>query len=79
MAELGDESDAEHLRIAGIARELGFEVVAVAEPAYGDVPAVERPDAVVDAIGPLGPDDVVLVKASRAVGLEQVVATLLAG
>ena len=77
MAELGDESDAEHRRIASVARELGFELLVVAEPAYGDVPSVEGPDDVVEALGTLGPDDVVLVKASRAVGLERVVEALL--
>ena len=59
-------------------RGKGIEVVTVACPAYGtgvDVPTVE--DAVA-AVGALGPDDAVLVKASRSAGLERVAALLAA-
>jgi UDP-N-acetylmuramoyl-tripeptide--D-alanyl-D-alanine ligase len=77
MAELGDISDARHAEMGELADELDIEVVTVDCPAYGvgtDVPTVE---AAVDALGPLGRDDAVLVKASRAAGLERVATLLL--
>jgi UDP-N-acetylmuramoyl-tripeptide--D-alanyl-D-alanine ligase len=77
MAELGDRSAAEHLAVAGLARSLGFELVAVDTPAYGVIP-VSGIEAAAAAIEPLGPDDAVLVKASRVVGLERLVVRLLA-
>jgi UDP-N-acetylmuramoyl-tripeptide--D-alanyl-D-alanine ligase len=79
MAELGAESDRYHAEVAALLAELGIEiVVAVGEPARAYVEegsAVETrwiPDAaafpgVADVIRP---GDAVLVKASRAVGLE---------
>jgi UDP-N-acetylmuramoyl-tripeptide--D-alanyl-D-alanine ligase len=78
MAELGPRSDDRHREMGELAEELGIEVVTVACPAYGvgtDVPSAE---AAVDAVGPLGSGDAVLVKASRSAGLERV-ADLLAG
>jgi UDP-N-acetylmuramoyl-tripeptide--D-alanyl-D-alanine ligase len=72
MAEL-DDPLAAHAGVADYARELGVEVVATGTDAYG----VEPTDDPVRALGPLGPDDVVLVKASRAAGLERVVDELL--
>ena len=78
MAELGDGSDERHAEMGELAEELGIEVVTVDCPAYSvgtDVPTVE---AAVDALGPLGPDHAVLVKASRSAGLERVAALLLA-
>ncbi|MCO8128409.1 UDP-N-acetylmuramoyl-tripeptide--D-alanyl-D-alanine ligase [Acidimicrobiia bacterium EGI L10123] len=78
MAELGDGSDERHAEMGELAEDLGIEVVTVDCPAYGvgtDVPTVE---AAVDALGSLGPDHAVLVKASRSAGLERV-ATLLLG
>ncbi len=77
MAELGDRSAAEHLAVAGLARSLGFEVVAVGTPAYGVTP-VAGIDEAVAAVGPLGPDDAVLVKASRVAGLERLAVRLAA-
>ncbi len=80
MAELGPTSAAEHATIARRAAEHGIRVVAIAEAAYG----IEGPDAVgsidaaVDRLGELGEGDAVLVKASRAVGLERLAARLLA-
>jgi UDP-N-acetylmuramoyl-tripeptide--D-alanyl-D-alanine ligase len=77
MAELGDISDARHAEMGELADELDIEVVTVDCPAYGvgtDVPTVE---AAVDALGPLGRDDAVLVKASRSAGLERVASLLL--
>lgn len=76
MAELGPSSADRHREMGELAEELGIEVVTVACPDYGvgvDVPTV---DAVVDAVGPLGPGDAVLVKASRSAGLERVAALL---
>lgn len=74
MAEL-DDPEAGHRRVLADAHELGIEVVAVGTDLYGLPPV----DDVAAALGPLGEGDVVLVKASRAAGLERVVATLLAG
>lgn len=88
MAELGDEGPEAHRRIAALAADLGIDVVAVGCDLYG-VPTVVDPsqeashvgatpdlEAVLDAIGPLGPDDAVLVKGSRVAGLERVAGAL---
>jgi UDP-N-acetylmuramoyl-tripeptide--D-alanyl-D-alanine ligase len=73
MAELGPESDAMHAAVAAYATGLGIEVITVAAPAYGG-PAADSAadlDAALERLGPLGPGDVVLVKASRVAGLER--------
>ncbi|HEY7072243.1 MAG TPA: UDP-N-acetylmuramoyl-tripeptide--D-alanyl-D-alanine ligase [Acidimicrobiales bacterium] len=75
MAELGDTSEAEHRTVADLARDLGIEVIAVDAPAYGGT-AVAGLDEAVAALGPLGEGDAVLLKASRVVGLERLVAQL---
>lgn len=78
MAELGDRSAAEHARIGRLAAELGIRLIAVATPDYG---ADENADTAAEALarlGPLGPGDAVLVKASRAAGLEAAAARLAA-
>jgi UDP-N-acetylmuramoyl-tripeptide--D-alanyl-D-alanine ligase len=72
MGEL-DNSEATHRDVAAYATELGIEIVATGTDAYG----VEPTDDPVCAAGPFGPGDVVLVKASRAAGLERVVGELL--
>jgi UDP-N-acetylmuramoyl-tripeptide--D-alanyl-D-alanine ligase len=72
MAELDDPADG-HRRVADDAAGLGIEVVAVGTALYG-VPPIDDPVA---ALGELGEGDVVLVKASRAAGLERVVVALL--
>lgn len=86
MAELGPVSDDEHRRIGALARDLGFESVIVVGDAEllavgaGDI-AVKVPDpqsAVVAALERLDEGDVVLVKASRSVGLEAVAEPLIA-
>ncbi len=77
MAELGDSHAAEHAAVAELASELDIEVLAVAEPSYG-TPTVPDVEAAVAALGPLGPDDAVLVKASRIAGLERLAVALLA-
>jgi UDP-N-acetylmuramoyl-tripeptide--D-alanyl-D-alanine ligase len=80
MAELGPVSVDEHRRIGRLAKELGFSLVVVvgedhgiAEGAGDIAVAVAEPD---DALAVLAAElrsgDVVLVKASRAVGLETV-------
>ncbi|MBE2319581.1 UDP-N-acetylmuramoyl-tripeptide--D-alanyl-D-alanine ligase [Solirubrobacter sp. CPCC 204708] len=72
MAELGARSEAEHRRIAGLAQELGIEVVGYGTAHYGDahVTGVEEAVAVLRA---LGPGDAALVKGSRVARLEDVV------
>ncbi|NNF11224.1 MAG: UDP-N-acetylmuramoyl-tripeptide--D-alanyl-D-alanine ligase [Acidimicrobiia bacterium] len=84
MAELGEASSQAHRSIGRLARELGFETVVVvgddpgiAEGA-GDI-AVSAPDveSATRAISErVGNGDVVLVKASRSVGLEVVAGEL---
>jgi UDP-N-acetylmuramoyl-tripeptide--D-alanyl-D-alanine ligase len=73
MAELGATAPAYHREAEELARSLGIEVIAVGE--LGRLYAAERwvPDAAAAtglARETLGPGDAVLVKASRAVGLE---------
>jgi UDP-N-acetylmuramoyl-tripeptide--D-alanyl-D-alanine ligase len=77
MAELGDESERYHAEIASLLRELGFEmVVAVGEEADAYLGEPEAGIAVPDAAAfdpiaaALRPGDAILVKGSRAVGLE---------
>jgi UDP-N-acetylmuramoyl-tripeptide--D-alanyl-D-alanine ligase len=79
IAEQGEETAAAHAEIAEVVRELGIDrLVAVGT---GDYPGAERAADVGEAIGLLrteaGPGDVVLVKASRAAGLERVAEGLL--
>jgi len=83
MAELGEESPGYHAEIAGLVRELGIElVVAVGEPARAYLDGAEEglavPDASVvgDVLDRLRPGDAILVKASRAVGLEGIPALI---
>ena len=75
MLELGDVSDAEHERIGELARRLGVRLIAVGAPAYRgeDVGTIEEALA---ALGPIATGDAVLVKASRAAGLEKVAGAL---
>lgn len=76
MAELGERQREDHLAIADLAEELGIEVVAVGTADYGVEPA-EDLDEVLRRIGPLGPDDAVLVKASRVAALERIATRLI--
>jgi len=73
MGEIENSGPA-HREIAEYAIELGLDVVIVATDSHG----VEPVDDVRAVLGPLGPESVVLVKASRSAGLERVVAELLA-
>jgi UDP-N-acetylmuramoyl-tripeptide--D-alanyl-D-alanine ligase len=73
MAELGAAAPGYHEEIGELARERGIHVIGVGEPARAYAPVVWAPDAaaaVEAARGYLRPGDAVLVKASRAVGLE---------
>lgn len=76
MLELGRHSAGEHRRIAALARALGIDVViAVGAPAYG-ADNVDSVEAAAAAVGPVGEGDAVLVKGSRAAGLERLAAAL---
>ena len=81
MRELGHESAAAHAEVATLAKELGIdELVTVDGAEYG----AGRPVADVAAAtgllaAELAPGDVVLVKASRAAGLDRIAAELLDG
>jgi UDP-N-acetylmuramoyl-tripeptide--D-alanyl-D-alanine ligase len=79
MAELGDGTAAAHAEIAALARRLSIDrLVAVGTDDY---PGAQRAAGVDEAVDLLraeaGPGDIVLVKASRAIGLERVAEGLL--
>jgi UDP-N-acetylmuramoyl-tripeptide--D-alanyl-D-alanine ligase len=78
MLELGAVSDEEHAAVGAMADRLRVRVIAVGAPAYDaeDVSSIEEALA---ALGDLGEGDAVLVKASRAAGLERLAAALLEG
>jgi UDP-N-acetylmuramoyl-tripeptide--D-alanyl-D-alanine ligase len=73
MAELADP-DAAHLAVAAHARQLGMEVVAVGTDRYGVAPL--SAEDVAARVGAVLPGTVVLVKASRAVGLDRLAVAL---
>jgi UDP-N-acetylmuramoyl-tripeptide--D-alanyl-D-alanine ligase len=79
IGELGDGSGAAHAQVAAVARELGVDALVAVETR--DYPGARRAASVEDALALLraevAPGDVVLVKASRAAGLERVAAGLL--
>jgi UDP-N-acetylmuramoyl-tripeptide--D-alanyl-D-alanine ligase len=79
MGELGDEAAAAHAGVAAAARRLGVhELVAVDSPDYGAARAVAGIDEAAELLrAELRTGDVVLVKASRAAGLEKLAAALL--
>src|ERR671923_2908672 len=72
MAELGDQSESEHRRIALVAAELGVEVVGYETGLYGGA-HVTGVDEAVALLRTRGPGDAVLVKGSRVARLEDVV------
>jgi len=85
MAELGPAADEEHQRIGELTAELGVDRVVVVGPGAQHIHAAAREGAVhvqdADAAvallrSELRPEDVVLVKASRAAGLERVALAL---
>jgi UDP-N-acetylmuramoyl-tripeptide--D-alanyl-D-alanine ligase len=75
MAELGDVGPAEHARMAALAAALGIRVIAIAAPHYGGEQVADGDEAL-ERLGPIGAGDAVLVKGSRAAGLEGVAGTL---
>jgi UDP-N-acetylmuramoyl-tripeptide--D-alanyl-D-alanine ligase len=79
MAELGVGSAAAHAQVAKAARQMGVDVlVAVGTGDYPGARVVAGVDEALDLLrAELAPRDVVLVKASRAAGLERVAAGLL--
>jgi UDP-N-acetylmuramoyl-tripeptide--D-alanyl-D-alanine ligase len=78
LAELGDGSDEAHRQMGDLAESLGIEVVAVGGAPYGGTPAADL-DGALELVERLSPDCVVLIKASRSVGLDRLAATLRAG
>jgi UDP-N-acetylmuramoyl-tripeptide--D-alanyl-D-alanine ligase len=70
MAELGDGAAAAHRDIGRLAQSLGIEVVAVAGAPYGGTPVASQDEAL-DLVEALPADSVVLLKASRSVGLDR--------
>jgi UDP-N-acetylmuramoyl-tripeptide--D-alanyl-D-alanine ligase len=70
MAELGDGAAAAHRYIGRLAQSLGIEVVAVAGAPYGGTPVASQDEAL-DLVEALPADSVVLLKASRSVGLDR--------
>ena len=73
MAELGASAETFHREIGELAAELGIDVIGVGEPARAYEPVAWAPtpdEALALARATIEPDDAVLVKASRAVGLE---------
>jgi UDP-N-acetylmuramoyl-tripeptide--D-alanyl-D-alanine ligase len=79
MAEQGDGTVAAHAEVAALARELGIDrLVAVGTADYPGARRTADVDEAVDLLrAEAGPGDVVLVKASRAAGLERVAEGLL--
>lgn len=76
MAELGEHTQEEHARIAGLAGELGIRLISIAAPEYG-AEEVDDIDAALAALGHLREGDAVLVKGSRVAGLEALVKRLI--
>ena len=78
MLELGAMSDEAHRGVAMIADRFRIRVISVAAPAYGaeDVDSIEEALAL---LADVGEGDAVLVKASRAAGLERLAASLTEG
>jgi len=79
MAELGDHTARYHREIGELAAKLDVQVIGVGQPARAYQPAVWAPavEGALDAARAfLRPGDAVLVKASRAVGLEGIAAEI---
>jgi UDP-N-acetylmuramoyl-tripeptide--D-alanyl-D-alanine ligase len=72
MAELGDQSESQHRRIALVAERLGIEVMGYETALYGERHATGVDEAVA-VLRTLGPGDAALVKGSRVARLEDVV------
>jgi len=76
MLELGATSAEEHHGLGSKAKQMGIRLIAVGAPEYGAAEAVDSVDEAVVLIGDLAAGDAVLVKASRAAGLERLAARL---
>ena len=79
MAELGDDAERYHRELGGLARELDIDVLAVGELARGYGVGEWSPDAAAALVRLrelVRPGDALLVKASRAVGLEGIAPAL---
>jgi UDP-N-acetylmuramoyl-tripeptide--D-alanyl-D-alanine ligase len=72
MAELGDQSESEHRRIASVAQELGIEVVGYETELYGPTHVTGVEEAVT-VLRSLGSGDAALVKGSRMARLEDLI------
>jgi UDP-N-acetylmuramoyl-tripeptide--D-alanyl-D-alanine ligase len=72
MAELGEETERQHAKVAALARELGVEVVGYQTDLYG-TDAITGVDAAAALLRTLSPDEAVLLKGSRVARLEDVV------
>jgi UDP-N-acetylmuramoyl-tripeptide--D-alanyl-D-alanine ligase len=70
MAELGDGTATAHRDIGRLAESLGIEVVSVGGAPYGGTPVASQDEAL-EIVEALPADSVVLVKASRSVGLDR--------
>ena len=77
MLELGEHAAAAHRRITEMAVALGIDLITVDAPDYGADDVADL-DAAAAAVGVVGVHDAVLVKGSRAAGLERLAAQLLA-
>lgn len=75
MAEVANAEEA-HLRIAGLATELGVGLIAIGTDRYGVPPVSDPADIVLKRHMAGNGTTIVLVKASRSAGLERVVADL---
>lgn len=79
MLELGAMSDDGHRDVAARADQLRIRLIAVAAPEYGATENVDSIEEALTLLEGLGDGDAVLVKASRAAGLERLAAKLAGG
>jgi UDP-N-acetylmuramoyl-tripeptide--D-alanyl-D-alanine ligase len=86
MRELGNATDGAHADLGDVARALGIDrVVTVGDPTgplrllAADAAAADADEAITFLLREIRPGDVVLVKASRSIGLERVAAGLIDG
>jgi len=79
MLELGAMSDEAHRDVTHLADRLRVRLIAVDAPAYGAAEHVDSIEEALASLEGLGDGDAVLVKASRAAGLERLAAQLTEG
>ncbi|MGD0882522.1 MAG: UDP-N-acetylmuramoyl-tripeptide--D-alanyl-D-alanine ligase [Acidimicrobiales bacterium] len=75
MAELGASTEEAHRRMGALAESLGIEVVSVGVAEYGGTVVDDQAEALA-VVAALPVDSVVLVKASRSVGLDRLAEVL---